>query len=105
MSTRLSIPLEELGSRLSKIELEAWRVYLSEPRDDRRHDYHAALITKAVYDFMGALGGSKRDLPLENYLLKFTSGEESNKASINNILALFGKHIPDTAKEKMRSIQ
>jgi len=68
---------------------------LAEPRGDRRADYHAALITKAIYDFMLGFSKSRRKVRLSDLLIKFERRETNPAAVARKASAFFGNVIPE----------
>lgn len=78
--------------------LKCWKLYIEkEPRGDRRGDWQAAQVAKAIHDVALGFNGHANTEPLERYCLHF---ETINRASItrNNLIAarsIFGKVVPN----------
>lgn len=75
-------------------EVELWQYYLSEPRGEKRSDYHAAQICHAVYTILTSFGDGKTKLKLEDNLLKFepykSDEERAEESVLKNIAVLQG---------------
>jgi hypothetical protein len=75
----------------------AWQQYLtSEPRGERRQDWHAAQLAKAVHDVALGFSGHRNSMTLEQYLLSFQALDPAElvKANLRNARAIFGKVVP-----------
>lgn len=96
----MSCPISELEERMTYEEFICWQYYLTEPRGDKRADWHTAMITKSVYDFMLGFSKSRRKIKLNEMLLKFEKRDAypENVAKKANII--FGGIIPKEVLNK-----
>jgi len=86
---------------LTLYELNLWRVYLqSQPRGELREDWRTAQICKGIYDIGASFSKSSRNVPLDKFLLKFSSPE---KNVLSGILGIFGKCVPPEKLKEMRN--
>lgn len=94
MASIIGKSLSEIDD-MDAVEVQMWRLYLSEPRAEDRSDYHAAQICHAIYTVIQSFSGGKVKMELEDNLLRFTTEEEKEDQSMyKNIAALaamFGK--------------
>jgi hypothetical protein len=88
-------------------EVYMWQTWLTqEPRGMRRHDYHAAQISLAIYTILQSFSGSNKKIGIEDSLLKFeevNSQKRQEDQNITNALAMLqmfgrGKHSDSLSK-------
>jgi hypothetical protein len=74
----------------------AWQHYLQEPRGDRRRDWQAAQVAKAIHDVALGFNGKPNPAALEQYLLQFQSldPQELTHRNLQAARAIFGKVVP-----------
>lgn len=96
MAGILGCSIEEIEGRMTNEEYMCWKIYLAEPRGDRRADYHAALITHSIYEFMLGFSKNKQKLNLEQFILKFEPPKSDRIAdTVDKLNRIFGGIIPE----------
>jgi len=94
------MPIGRILEQLNNAELLHWQAYLqylqSEPRGDRRGDWQAAQIVKAIYDVALGFNGKTNPATLEQHLLQFATVDEKQLArqNLRAARAIFGKVVP-----------
>ena len=88
LASLLGKTVGELLEKVTPGELTMWAFWMkSQPRGDQRHDWQAALTTKAIYDLAGSMGGVANTLGIQDYLLQWKTTDskldgESIKARV-----------------------
>lgn len=101
LASLLKKTVGELLEKVTPEELTMWAFWMkSQPRGEQRHDWQAALITKAVYDLASGMGGVVNHLGIQDYLLQWkTANTELDGETMKaRILASFPRLRKDGKK-------
>jgi hypothetical protein len=78
--------------------LQLWKLYITqEPRGDRRGDWQAAQVSKAIHDVALGFNGHSNPSALDDYLLQFELIDRQTLLRNNLRIArgIFGKVVPN----------
>ena len=87
----LGQPVHELLATMPAKELVMWQHRLAEPRGDRRADWHAAQLVKAIYDVALGFAGKENTADVGSYKIEFLPGdpESVNRRNLGVARMLF----------------
>jgi len=82
----MGIPMFIIEEEMPIEELNMWRIWMQEPRGEKRADWHAAQISHMVYQISQMFTRSRNNIPVKKFLLEFGAGIKDDKFS--QLLAL-----------------